>query len=91
MLRYHNVNEPDSEPGFFDEHRDPITCLATTVSSLSPLLTGSSLTIAVSYSVSQSPRTSSPDVKMGPHARSTTPPTNSPATSAGPPGWPYDG
>ena len=32
MLRYHNVNEPDSEPGFFDEHRDPITCLATTVS-----------------------------------------------------------
>jgi len=31
MLRYHNVNEPDSEPGFFDEHRDPITCLATTV------------------------------------------------------------
>jgi len=34
MLRYHNVNEPDSEPGFFDEHRDPITCVATTVSAL---------------------------------------------------------
>jgi hypothetical protein len=34
MLRYHNVNEPDSEPGFFDEHRDPITCVATTVSNL---------------------------------------------------------
>jgi hypothetical protein len=32
MLRYHNVHEPDSEPGFFDEHRDPITCIATTVS-----------------------------------------------------------
>jgi hypothetical protein len=38
MLRYHNVNEPDTEPGFFDEHRDPITCLATTASRFRPQL-----------------------------------------------------
>lgn len=29
-MRYHNVRDPNSEPGFFDEHRDPITAVVTT-------------------------------------------------------------